>query len=159
MGIVRGSVATFYWAKPKIWQRIEKLMNARNQILCVNPEELEREVDKLLKSKAPLVRPGGNRKPKRKKVEAYDWERSPEVKAWVLKEAGGKCELCVKKAPFRTKTKLYLEVHHIRPLGKGGSDTTDNAVALCPNCHKALHFAKDKEKLKGKVKDKVARIR
>jgi len=29
----------------------------------------------------------------------------------------------------------YIEVHHIWPLGKGGFDTTNNMLVLCPNHH------------------------
>ncbi|EOS8323954.1 HNH endonuclease [Vibrio parahaemolyticus] len=36
-------------------------------------------------------------------------------------------------------------------LAKGGDDTAENTVALCPNCHKKMHIvddAKDVEVLK-----------
>ncbi|WP_196607201.1 HNH endonuclease [Pectinatus frisingensis] len=36
----------------------------------------------------------------------------------------------------------YLEVHHVIPLSKDVDDTADNAIALCPNCHRELHFVK-----------------
>lgn len=26
-------------------------------------------------------------------------------------------------------------IHHITPIGKGGEDSIDNVVVLCPNCH------------------------
>ncbi|MEA5487490.1 MULTISPECIES: HNH endonuclease [Pseudanabaena] len=31
--------------------------------------------------------------------------------------------------------KCDIEVHHIHPLVFGGSDTANNAIALCPTCH------------------------
>jgi 5-methylcytosine-specific restriction protein A len=31
-------------------------------------------------------------------------------------------------------------VHHRVRLADGGDDTTDNAVALCPNCHRKAHY-------------------
>lgn len=34
----------------------------------------------------------------------------------------------------------YLEVHHIKILSHGGSDSVENVVALCPNCHKKIHL-------------------
>jgi len=48
----------------------------------------------------------------------------------------------VKPAPFLRKKDQspYLEVHHMIQLADGGEDTTENAVALCPNCHRQLHF-------------------
>jgi len=58
----------------------------------------------------------------------------------VKKGAHGRCDLCAMTAPFMTsKGKPYLECHHVTPLAKGGGDTIDNAVALCPNCHRKMH--------------------
>jgi len=60
----------------------------------------------------------------------------------VLSRANGICENCDKPAPFirRRDGTPYLEVHHIIQLSKGGNDTINNAVAICPNCHRELHF-------------------
>jgi hypothetical protein len=32
-----------------------------------------------------------------------------------------------------------MDVHHLTALGSGGSDHTDNTVALCPACHSRVH--------------------
>ncbi|HVG57635.1 MAG TPA: HNH endonuclease [Hyalangium sp.] len=34
----------------------------------------------------------------------------------------------------------YLEVHHKKFLARGGVDTVKNARALCPNCHRKVHY-------------------
>jgi len=70
------------------------------------------------------------------------FERNPDVITEVLFRANGFCERCKTKAPFIRKKDdtPYLEVHHIHMLSKGGEDTVENAVALCPNCHRYLHF-------------------
>lgn len=34
---------------------------------------------------------------------------------------------------------IDLQVHHIRPVGNGGSNDLDNLVLLCNNCHGNLH--------------------
>jgi hypothetical protein len=34
-----------------------------------------------------------------------------------------------------------LEVHHILPLSEGGSDTIDNILLLCPDCHRREHLS------------------
>jgi len=26
------------------------------------------------------------------------------------------------------------------PLSEGGEDTLENAIALCPNCHRKMHY-------------------
>ncbi len=68
--------------------------------------------------------------------------RNPDVVAEVLFRAAGICENCTKPAPFLRKKdgKPYLEVHHKIQLSDGGEDTVQNAIALCPNCHRKLHF-------------------
>ncbi len=67
--------------------------------------------------------------------------RNPDVVAEVLARAKGVCELCEKPAPFLRKTDgtPYLEVHHKEQLAHGGKDTVQNAVAVCPNCHRQQH--------------------
>lgn len=69
------------------------------------------------------------------------YKRDPYVKHYVKKRANGKCELCDTVAPFFKKDNSpYLEVHHLITLSEGGPDTIYNCVALCPNCHRELHF-------------------
>lgn len=73
-------------------------------------------------------------------VEAY--VRNPDVAAEVLERAAGTCEGCRRSAPFirRKDATPYLEVHHKTPLSLGGDDTVENAIALCPNCHRQEHY-------------------
>ncbi len=68
--------------------------------------------------------------------------RSRDVVAEVLLRSAGVCECCRKLAPFKRKSDStpYLEVHHIVQLAQRGKDTVENAVALCPNCHRQSHF-------------------
>jgi 5-methylcytosine-specific restriction protein A len=60
----------------------------------------------------------------------------------VLERASGICEQCNEDAPFKRKKDgtPYLEVHHRIPLSEGGFDTVGNAIAVCPNCHRELHY-------------------
>ncbi|MFA1624403.1 HNH endonuclease [Rhizobium mongolense] len=71
-------------------------------------------------------------------VRAY--VRNPDVVAEALFQAKGTCGSCGSKAPFERRCTPYLEVHHVKPLAEGGDDTLENAVALCPNCHREAHF-------------------
>jgi 5-methylcytosine-specific restriction enzyme A len=68
--------------------------------------------------------------------------RNADVVAEVLARAAGTCERCAKAAPFlrRRDASPYLEVHHREQLADGGEDTVENAIALCPNCHRELHY-------------------
>lgn len=80
--------------------------------------------------------------PKTKAVVVNVYERNPYVVAEVLDRANGTCERCNAVAPFTRKRdgSLYLEAHHIMRLADGGEDTVNNVIALCPNCHRELHF-------------------
>ncbi|EGQ8195940.1 HNH endonuclease [Vibrio parahaemolyticus] len=71
-----------------------------------------------------------------------DYHRDPDIVAEALYRAEGFCEKCKAKAPFikRSNGESYLEVHHIIPLSKGGLDSLENVISLCPNCHREIHF-------------------
>lgn len=92
-----------------------------------------------------------------RKVSTLIHERSPEIKEYVKELANGICQLCDNKAPFEVKGKPFLHVHHIEYLSKGGEDTIENAIAVCPNCHAKIHqleLEEDKEKLLRKVQER-----
>lgn len=83
-----------------------------------------------------------NKKPKRVITTVIAYERNADVVVEVLKRADGICEGCKMPAPFirRKDGTPYLEVHHRKQLADGGEDSVDNAIALCPNCHRKEHF-------------------
>ena len=71
--------------------------------------------------------------------------RNQSIARYTKLKANGICELCEKPAPFFDKDgEPYLESHHVRWLERGGADSIDNTVALCPNCHKKMHIVEDK---------------
>ena len=78
--------------------------------------------------------------PQQRKANAY--YRSQAVRAYVLRRAAGFCEGCGSEAPFLTPSgSPYLEPHHIRRRADGGPDHPRWVVALCPNCHRRVHFS------------------
>lgn len=79
--------------------------------------------------------------PKQTKKTVLEYVRDQEVVKKCLSLANGICGKCKKPAPFnRLSDKTpFLEVHHIRPLSQDGSDTLENTIALCPNCHRETH--------------------
>ncbi|SDD62184.1 HNH endonuclease [Ruegeria marina] len=81
------------------------------------------------------------RQPEKQKATTTIFKRNPDVIAEVLFRANGICEACHEPAPFDRLSDgtPYLEVHHKIPLAKDGADTVENAVALCPNCHRREH--------------------
>lgn len=96
-------------------------------------------------------------KPKRVAVETLVFVRNIYVVEYVKRRARGICDLCEKKAPFSDATgKPYLECHHVEWLADGGSDTVQNAVALCPNCHRRMHILKTSEDV-ARLREKAMR--
>jgi 5-methylcytosine-specific restriction protein A len=72
------------------------------------------------------------------------YERSADVRDYVLARSKGSCEGCGVAAPFlRTNGTPYLEPHHIRRVSDGGPDDPRFVIALCPNCHRRVHFGTD----------------
>jgi len=139
--------------------RLERLMEEVLGGQSLPAPAYEADVLDLLKRPALPV-PAGQRQPTSALKQVTDYARDPAVKAWVLKNAQGRCECCGKPAPFRTADDLpYLEVHHVRTLANGGADTVDNTVAICPNCHRELHLGADSAGLRTRLYAKVVRLR
>lgn len=76
-----------------------------------------------------------------KEAKRVYYERSAAVRDYVLARAQGVCEACRKQAPFeRTDGNPYLEPHHTRRVSDGGPDHPRYVAAVCPNCHREIHF-------------------
>ena len=92
-------------------------------------------------------------------VVSTQFERNPYVSMLAKQRANGTCELCKSAAPFKDATGgPYLETHHIEWLARGGEDSVQNTVALCPNCHRKMHIVddqKDRELLRLRVSESV----
>ncbi|MDF0536024.1 HNH endonuclease [Shewanella sp. A32] len=138
---------------PYVEQR--KLMSRGDEFLAVPLEITFEDVDeafreKVIKSSNDSAEDRRKRlknaqsKPKKIVLSAIVYDRNPDVVAEVLDRAHGCCEKCKNPAPFNRKSdgSPYLEVHHKIPLSKDGDDTVDNAIALCPNCHRELHYGR-----------------
>lgn len=103
--------------------------------------------------------PTGSAAPDKDVTAVARCKRDPLVKAWILKQAEGRCECCGEPAPFNGPNGLpFLEVHHVRTLAEGGSDTIHNAVAACPNCHRRLHLGIDAKDRVEKLYSAIARL-
>jgi len=61
-----------------------------------------------------------------------DWN---DRKNEVIKRDGNQCDKC--------GSWIYLHLHHIKPLSKGGSNKISNLKLLCEDCHSKTHGGKD----------------
>lgn len=84
---------------------------------------------------------GGKSKVGSRPTTVRQHQRNEYVVEHAKRRAKGNCELCKEPAPFKdTDGRPYLETHHVEWLAKGGADTIENTVALCPNCHRLMHI-------------------
>jgi 5-methylcytosine-specific restriction protein A len=59
-----------------------------------------------------------------------------------LKKLYKTCQITGNEFAFcKTNGELYLEVHHLVPLGEGGSDNPTNLVVVSAHIHRMLHYA------------------
>jgi 5-methylcytosine-specific restriction endonuclease McrA len=79
-------------------------------------------------------------------------ERDRDIREVCLMRAGYQCEINSEHTSFTTVNgRQYVESHHIIPLKYQDQfnfnlDTVDNLIALCPNCHKAIHYGSRRTK-------------
>lgn len=76
-----------------------------------------------------------------REVVTHQAQRNPYVAELARRRAGGVCQLCKQEAPFHDRSGTpFLETHHVEWISRGGEDTIENVVALCPNCHRKMHI-------------------
>lgn len=100
--------------------------------------------------------PAGVNKPERIKTQSGVFQRSAEVRRFVLRRAFGRCEYCGAKGFKTVSGTLYLETHHIVPLAKKGKDTVDNVIALCPSHHREAHHGERSKAMRVEMLEKFA---
>ncbi|MGR4006730.1 HNH endonuclease [Vibrio harveyi] len=44
------------------------------------------------------------------------------------------------------------------PLIDGGADIVENCASICPNCHRMLHFGKDREAKSKSLQTKISQL-
>lgn len=75
------------------------------------------------------------------------FHRDPEVRAYVLRRAKGKCEFCGTPGFAMAGRRRYLETHHVISLANQGPDRVDNVIAVCAEDHRRAHYSKDAPKI------------
>lgn len=84
--------------------------------------------------------------PLRRTVQRTEFIRNEYVILAALLRAGQRCEMpgCIVPLFCRDDGSHYLEVHHVIPLADGGEDTLANVAAVCPACHRELHYGSNR---------------
>jgi hypothetical protein len=105
-------------------------------------DEEEREARSLSISEIMTKIKDSHKRPLCINVSTAKFNRSSYVAEYAKRIANGICQDCNEPAPFINKLtdQPFLEIHHIIPLAKGGSDAPENTIAICPNCHRKRHY-------------------
>lgn len=97
--------------------------------------------------------------PRRRAVRS-EFIRNPYVVAGALLRAGGRCEVlgCSRELFKRHDGDVFLEVHHLVPLAMNGLDELSNVAALCPSCHREMHYGSAGAELTAAVQAHLALV-
>jgi len=109
-------------------------------------DNIDAQVDMtLLKNKASRT----NTRPEQVVQTISTYTRNNTVRSYVKRRSNYSCEMpnCNYIAFIKDNGEEYIEVHHVVPLSEGGEDSIYNTVALCPNCHRELHYATNRVEL------------
>lgn len=85
--------------------------------------------------------------PERRASQSSSFARSAEVRNVALSRAAGFCECCGQEGFKTASGAIYLETHHVVPLGDHGPDVEWNVVAICPNDHRRAHHGEDRDEI------------
>ena len=88
-----------------------------------------------------------SRNPETINIMVRRYRREPHIISVLKTLYEGQCQFEGCTNMIETETGWYTEAHHLVPLGEGGSDYPANLVNLCPQHHKMLHYAKNREEL------------
>jgi 5-methylcytosine-specific restriction enzyme A len=87
------------------------------------------------------------------------YRRNRAVRDYVLMRAGDKCESCNRPAPFFRKDESpYLEPHHTTRLSDAGLDHPKFVAAICPACHREIHYGRDGQKKNSKLVEYLTKV-
>lgn len=140
--------------QPGNWAYVKELPSLFELEESSTEEQLEEKLEKGIEESSNLDDKArknrlssASKKPEPIQVISKGFRRNPDVIVEILKRADGACERCGEDAPFLRANDgtPYLEIHHWIPLSEGGEDTVENAGALCPNCHREVHYGQTNE--------------
>jgi hypothetical protein len=94
-------------------------------------EEFRREVEKELTGKDTEPSEIMYFKLYKSQIPVVEQAQYTELQRAILQRDGWRCQVC--------GTRSYLEVHHQQFHSRSGSDTEENLITLCHDCHSAEH--------------------
>jgi len=165
--VIRAKIPQLKWANyprsvttvlPAIATRINKLISARRSRGGSDIDDRMLDTAGIEELRARAIADARPRAARNIKMAAYQ-SRSLAVHRYALARANGVCEGCGCKAPFHTrKLKPYLEPHHTIRLADDGPDHPRSVIALCPACHRRVHYAHDGDEYNARLIKRLAKL-
>ncbi|MFE1230019.1 HNH endonuclease [Streptomyces sp. NPDC058745] len=103
-----------------------------------DPQGAMTDMERYRKLSAAARRTAAGRTDRSKLTKVERYVRSTAARQAVILRSGGRCEnpTCLGHPTELTdKGDPLLEVDHVHELSRGGGDTPESMIALCPNCH------------------------
>lgn len=100
-------------------------------------EERENKIRRMLKERSEQLQKKRRGK-KARIVKSYD--RDPRLSRLVKERDKFICRICGERGFEKEGGGYYIETHHIIPLEENGSDSEENMISICPNCHAKLTY-------------------
>jgi len=139
----------------KIEKLIAKVEDSEYRGIATHEADVSR-----IRYRKTVEEPQGIAEPSKHYAAQMGFKRDAQVKAWVLQTADDVCECCGAAAPFQKYDgSAFLETHHVKPLADGGSDSITNLVAICPNCHRELHYGQLKTEKRQALYQQIPRLK
>ncbi|MCR5738212.1 MAG: HNH endonuclease [Lachnospiraceae bacterium] len=140
-----------FWKRVDWYRDMKVILNQNMSVSALDDthtsEEKEEHASKLTYDQLKKIAIEQSKRLSKKRTSSVtQTDRDEYIKKFSKERANGKCQLCGHDAPFLDRKGVpYLEVHHIVWFSRGGEDSVDNTVALCPNCHKKMHVLDDEK--------------
>lgn len=142
--------------------RLKKLLKSIEEGTSLADDNNDEEFQKKVSWVTPKRSNKGKVAKKKKKTrsESINIPRDAGIAKSALIDANFKCQMDPNHKTFVSPktSKNYVEAHHLIPMEyyddfKNCIDVEANIVALCPNCHREIHFSdlKNKEKMLKKL--------
>jgi 5-methylcytosine-specific restriction protein A len=104
------------------------------------------------------LQPGIDASAERRMVSGMAFVRDAGLRARALDRAKGFCEYCKTPGFATADGGVFLETHHVVPLGEGGLDTEGNIAVLCPNHHREAHHGARRDEIRRTLLDHLRRL-
>ena len=114
----------------------------------LSEEEYQLSIENVIKNKNIISYPRETKPIQKQQIISCQYVRDAQIAAYAKQQASYKCEFNNEHKTFISdiSNKQYVEAHHLIPIKYQDNfpellDIPENIVALCPNCHRAIHYA------------------